>query len=110
MATRNNYKAMLFHPDGENVSDFRDRETVQDVWDEINDMGSRWIFYPIPFVATDKTIVDTIDELKFLKGKRIKTVKKYLLNKWNESEEKREEICEVINNGYPLNLVYSSPS
>jgi hypothetical protein len=53
------YKAVLFHPEGDFVTDFTNRNEIEDVWDMVNDMGSRWIFYPIVFVATDTTIVDT---------------------------------------------------
>lgn len=97
------YKAILFHPEGDFVTDFKDNKTKQDVWDCINDMGSRWVFYPLSFVATDKTIVETPEGLEFLKGKRIKTVKKFLADKWNTN---KEEICEVINKGLPLGICY----
>ena len=98
------YKAILFHPEGDFVTDFYNKQTKQDVWDLVNDMGSRWIFYPIVFVATDKTIVDTPEGLEHLKGKRISTVKKYLASNW---EANKEEICEAINKGYPLSIVYN---
>jgi len=96
------YKAILFHPSGDYVTDFRDRETKQNVWDEIADMGSRWIFYPLCFVGTDSTVVDTPEGLEFLKGKRIKTVVKFLEQSWNE---RAQEVCDVINDGAPLELI-----
>jgi len=49
---KSNYSAVLFAPDGENVRDFRGHNDIDEVWELISDMGSRWIFYPIPFVAT----------------------------------------------------------
>ncbi len=94
----NTYQAILFHPDGDFVTDFRNRETKQEVWDEINDMGSRWIFYPISFVATDKTIVDAPEGFEFFKGKRIKTVSR-ILAKFTE------ELCEAINKDYPVHHI-----
>lgn len=97
------YKAILFHPEGDFVTDFRDRQTIQDVWEEVEDMGSRWIFYPLVFVATEKTVVDTPQGLEFLKGKRIKTVKNYLSENWKVN---KEAICEAINEGLPLSFVY----
>lgn len=96
------YNAILFHPEGDFVTDFKS-DSKQDIWEKISDMGNRWIFYPIPFVATKKTIVDAPDGLDHLRGKRIKTVQKYLKNQWKDNEE---EILEVINNGYPLSLIY----
>ena len=97
------YQAVLFHPAGDNVTDFADSKEKLDVWHSINNMGSRWIFYPLCFVATDKTIVDTPDGLEHLKGKRIKTIKKYLQDCW---EANKEQICQVIDDGMPLNLIY----
>lgn len=38
-----NYKATLFHPEGDSVTDFR-RDTKEEVWNEVANMGSRWIF------------------------------------------------------------------
>jgi len=99
----NNYKAILFHPQGDFVTDFTDRNDKQDVWNEVAEMGSRWIFYPIPFVATDKTIVDCPEGLEFLKGKRIKSVIKFFKETW---EHNSEQICEDLNDGLPLHYVY----
>lgn len=98
------YKATLFHPDGDSVTDFN-RKTKAEVWESVADMGSRWFFYPIPFVTTDKTIVDTPEGLEFLKGKRIKTVKAFFELTW---EYRSESICEDLNAGLPLNFVYDS--
>lgn len=98
-----NYKAILFHPQGDYVTDFYNRESVSDVWDEVADMGSRWIFYPIPLVATDKTIIDAPEGLEFLKGLRIKTAVKFFEQTWNEDKEK---ICELLNDGAPLSFIY----
>lgn len=99
------YNAVLFAPEGEKVTDFSDTKTKQEVWERINNMGSRWIFYPLCFVGTDKTIVDTPEGLEHLKGKRIKTVAKYLKAVW---EEEKELVCDVINKGLPLGIVYVS--
>ena len=90
------YKALLFHPEGDSVSDFINTDTKKEVANKIADMGSRWIFYPFCFVSTDKTIVDTPDGLEFLKGKRITTVKKFFVKQWNL---RKDEICELMNIG-----------
>ena len=69
------YQAVLFAPDGDYVTDFHDTNTIEEVWEEINNMGSRWIFYPFCCVGTDKTIVAVWDGCNDnLKNKRIKTV------------------------------------
>jgi len=99
------YKALLFHPEGDYVTDFRDRKTIQEVWNEVAEMGSRWIFYPIAFVATDKTIVDIADNYPdWWKGKRITTVQKYLQDQW---KKRADEICNRMNDGWPLDGVYT---
>jgi hypothetical protein len=96
------YKAILFHPEGDYVTDFK-RDSKQDVWDEISEMGSRWIFYPIALISTDKTIVDAPEGLEFLIGKRIKTAVEFFKAQW---KERSTEICEAINNGTPFNFIY----
>lgn len=99
------YTAKLFHPEGDNVTDFRDRATKDEVWAEIADMGSRWIFYPIAVVVADSgnVVVDAPDGLKFFIGKRIKTLRAYLKGQW---DERKDEICDMINMGLPLSHVY----
>ena len=97
------YKAILFHPDGNFVTDFQNRTEIQDVWKEVGDMGSRWIFYPIPFVATDKTIVDTPEGLEWMKGRRIKTIKSFFTSTW---PNRKDEICQMLNDGFPLSFIY----
>jgi len=90
------YKAILFAPDGDYTTYFRDRDTIEDVWKEIENMGSRWVFYPICCVGTDKTIVDVpYGGFEYLKGKRIKTVKKIIA-------EHCDELCEALNAGNPV--------
>ena len=75
------YQAILFTPDGKNyVTDFHGCKTKDEVWSKINDMGSRWIFYPIAFVVTQncKKIVDCPDIFQGLNGYDIKTIKSIL--------------------------------
>lgn len=79
----NKYKAILFSLDGDYVTDARNKASVDEVWDEVNDMGSRWIFYPLPCVIVDKgagtearqEIVATFDGGEFLQGVSIKTAR-----------------------------------
>jgi hypothetical protein len=103
------YKAVLFHPEGDSVSDFYDNTTIQDVQDCIGDMGSRWILYPIAFVVEDEgndannIIVDAPYGLEFLIGKTRKEAEIFFRNEW---KERAEEICENMNKGVPLFLIY----
>jgi hypothetical protein len=76
------YKLVCMAFDGDYVTetdrDHRDGwETVGEVWDHCNDMGSRWCLYPFNFVVTGsgQTIVDSPYGLEWMNGKRVKTVK-----------------------------------
>ena len=76
------YKLILMSFDGEYVTE-RTRfvetfDTVDAAWEHYNDLGSKWFFYPFPFVVTESglTIAESCDGLKFLNGKRVKTVER----------------------------------
>src|SRR5512135_1913438 len=64
--------------DGDYHTEREGFETVQDAWEHCDDMGSRWFFFPFPFVTTasGKTVVDSCLGLKFLNGKRVSTVRR----------------------------------
>lgn len=50
------YQALLVSPDGKDyVTDFANSKTIDDVWEAVDNMGSRWFFYPIPFVITSSS-------------------------------------------------------
>lgn len=92
----NKYMAVLFSPDGDYVTDFH-RETKEAVLHELDDMGSRWIFYPIPLIATvnGRRIVDfslrwPFDEIfKEFKMCKIATVRKFI-------EKNTDLICDLL--------------
>lgn len=48
------YKAVLFAPDGDWVTDYLERETIEEVEQLLADQGSRWYFYPFHAVIVDK--------------------------------------------------------
>jgi len=66
--------ARHFAPDGESVFDCH-AATIDAVWNEINNMGSRWIFYPISMVVREGSnkrmgrIVSACDGLKHWEGR-----------------------------------------
>ena len=70
------YSAICFAPDGEYVRDFYS-DSKESISEEIENMGSRWFFYPFIFIATEKTIVETPNCLEYLNGKRIKMVEQF---------------------------------
>ena len=78
------YRAVLFTPDGDKVIDFTNTRKKSDVADKLNNMGSRWYFYPIHFICTDKTIVEAPDHFNHLVNKRITTAVKYFKDKKNK--------------------------
>lgn len=47
------YFAALLSCDGDCVVDCRGCETVAECWDQINNLGSKWIFNPIPLVCRE---------------------------------------------------------
>lgn len=82
------YKAVLFAPDGHWVTDYRDRQSVEDVWARIENRGSRWYFYPFPAVIRDhgvttsdrQRIVDACEPLQHLKGRTIRTMQRVIVD------------------------------
>lgn len=70
------YKLILMSFDGEYVTEKPEFETVQDAWEYENDLGSKWFFFPFPFVVTETklTIVDSPEMLDVFNGKRVKTI------------------------------------
>ena len=77
------YMARLFAPDGESVTDCYS-DTVDGVWEQVNDMGSRWFFYPIPVVVrygSNKStgrIVAVCDGLEHWQGRTCRAFSKSL--------------------------------
>lgn len=85
------YKAVLISPDGQDkVTDFYKSNSIQEVWNKVNDMGSRWFFYPIIFVIPDNntkvlnnriaSAPDTYPEIAELQGKSVKTAMNWITN------------------------------
>ncbi len=70
------YSAICFASDGDYVRDFYS-DSKEYISEKIENMGSRWFFYPFVFIATEKTIVETPECLEFLNGKRVKTVERF---------------------------------
>ena len=74
--TKENFHAVLFAPDGDLVTDFH-ASSIEDVEHALNDMGSRWIFYPIATIAKDDEIVRAYD-FQVLVGLTIKQASEYV--------------------------------
>lgn len=78
------YKAALFAPDGDWVTDYRGSETIEDVQLKLADQGSRWFFYPFHVVIRDRggtttgtqRIIDAAWPFDHMKGKSLNTFAK----------------------------------
>lgn len=81
------YKAVLFAPDGDWVTDFK-RYTKEEVMEQLADRGSRWLFYPLEAIIYDRgvatsgrqRIVDAPVPLNKCIGETIKAVSRIIAN------------------------------
>jgi hypothetical protein len=80
------YQIICMSFDGEYVTERPIFDEIDKAWEYAANLGSKWFFYPFVFVATEKTIIDAGDLLKWTVGKRIKTVKRIF-----EEKQKRPE-------------------
>ncbi len=77
------FKAVLYAPDGDYVTDFK-RDTIEEVEQELCDMGSRWYFYPMPMIIDENNIIvkscSMIIESEFDEyiGKTVKDVQAFI--------------------------------
>ncbi len=57
-------KLYLFAPDGDFVTEPGEFDSIEEFWDRVNDLGSRWIFYPLPVAVNvdTKHIEDIVDD------------------------------------------------
>jgi hypothetical protein len=74
------YQSVQISPDGADYITDYSAATVAEVWDLVNDQGSRWYFYPLPFVVTAtpgrierKRIVSACDGFEWLQGCTVHT-------------------------------------
>lgn len=80
------YKAVLFAPDGDWVTDYRDSATIEDVEERLADQGSRWYFYPFHGVIVDhgglttdtQRLVSAAEPFEYMKGRTIRSFGKMI--------------------------------
>jgi hypothetical protein len=79
------YKAVLFAPDGDWVTDYSNSESIEEVQELLANQGSRWFFYPFHAVIRDngrgyttktQRIVDAAEPFEYLTGRTINTFAK----------------------------------
>ena len=77
---RGKYGAILFATDGSWVIDHQYCGSVGEVWEKLENQGSRWFFYPLhavittnrSYVTTRQRIVDACDALSHCRGGSIR--------------------------------------
>jgi len=78
------YKLIFMSFDGAYVTD-SEHDTKESAFEAIENIGSKWFFYPFPFIVMNKTVVETGEGLvnmatgeaympKMFKGKRLATI------------------------------------
>jgi len=90
------YQVMVMSFDGEYKVERPEFESVEEAWEYENNLGSKWYFYPFPFIIKGKTVVDAIELLDDFVGKRIETVRR-IFKETSEQDETQgmdaEEFC-----------------
>jgi len=78
------YKAILFAPDGDWVTDFTS-SNIEGVIEKLCNRGSLWWFYPFEGIIVDhgtttsrQFVVNMAPPFHFLKGKSIKTISTFI--------------------------------
>ena len=79
------YKAVLFALDGDYVTDYPSK-TKEEVQEKLADRGSRWFFYPLEAIITDRgwssiknqRVVETWEPLDCMVGKSIKSTAQFI--------------------------------
>ena len=89
----NKYWLMCMSFDGGYVRE-GEFNTIDDVWNYSNDMGSRWWFYPFHFVVRGQTIVDVPDDIfGWCSRRKIKTVIK-IFNEFSQRDDTQGMDCD----------------
>jgi hypothetical protein len=100
------YRLICMSFDGDYVNGSRDTfESIADAWEESNDMGSRWYFYPFHFVVTEsgQTVVAAPELLTRFERKRVATVRREF-----EQLSKQPEMQNADTEEFALTLHFSN--
>ena len=67
MKTKKQYQLILFSLDGGYVIEATKFNSIDEAWEFENNMGSRWFFYPYPYIIEEggKKIVSSCDYWNF---------------------------------------------
>jgi len=93
----NTYKSIQFALDGDYITDY-ECNTVQKTWDKVDDQGSKWFFYPLPFVvragggdmSRKRVHAPDFPLLRDLEGASVKTVQRFI-------RENSETLADILN-------------
>jgi len=79
------YRSLQISADGEAyIFDYEGDK--KQIWSSVADQGSKWFFYPLPFIVKNeygmdfqyKRIIEACNGLEFLQGKTIRTAIKWI--------------------------------
>jgi len=93
MPNQYSFKMVAFAPDGDFITDFRNCSTAKECVEQIENMGSRWFFYPFCFVVnevTEKVKYTCNHYTDHLVGQKIDVVKQHM----KDNKEFFEGFCE----------------
>ena len=71
------YKLILMGFDGDYQIERPEFNAIEEAWEYHSNLGSKWVFYPFPFICTEslKTIKSSFDGFSEVNGRKLKTVK-----------------------------------
>lgn len=89
------FRLICMAPDGAFVRE-GEHKTVSDAWNRFNDMGSRWVFYPVSFVTGSSCsdlarVLDAPSQFSWAKGLSLRSVARHF-------STNSQEICDLLNN------------
>jgi hypothetical protein len=80
------YQLILMSFNGEYQTEHPEFETIEKAWDYENDLGSKWYYYPFPFVISGNTIRGAGYMMEWTIGRKVKTIQK-IFKAFSEKEE-----------------------
>ena len=77
------FTSVQFSPDGKDYITDYDCDSAEEVWENVNDQGSRWIFYPLPVVVNKqggkrRRIISACDGFDMLEGRTIQQAQAWI--------------------------------
>jgi len=68
------YQLICMSFDGDYVREDPKFETIDQSWEYSNNLGSKWFFYPFPFIVSGETVRGSLEPCEHFNGRRIKSL------------------------------------